>query len=209
MSIAATTADPPSQPGPGRFAPVLSLIRKLIDYGAQLAAAFRQPNPNTDLEQIARGFGTHDVSHILARIVRGLQRAAMLEAKLIRLDALPEPLPKAPARLRQPEEPSTRRGPSPATPAHLLTPSQIAVQVRSGTIGATIANICRDLGILPCHPLWRELRQAIVKYEGNVTRLIREILNRPWLNLAAHQPLTTTDAPEPAPAATGPPPRSK
>ena len=44
---------------------------------------------------------------------------------------------------------------------HLLTPEQIATKVRRQPIGADIADICRDLGILLSHPLWRELRAVI------------------------------------------------
>ena len=41
---------------------------------------------------------------------------------------------------------------------HLPTPEQIAATVRRQPIGAVFADICRDLGIPPSHPLWRELR---------------------------------------------------
>jgi hypothetical protein len=37
------------------------------------------------------------------------------------------------------------------------TAEQIAAEVRRRPIGAVIADICRDLRILPSHPLWRDI----------------------------------------------------
>jgi hypothetical protein len=58
------------------------------------------------------------------------------------------------------------------------TPEQIAAQVRRRPIGAVIADICRDLGITPSHKLWRTLQSAIIRYRGNYTRLIIDMLDR-------------------------------
>jgi hypothetical protein len=48
--------------------------------------------------------------------------------------------------------------------------------VRCQPIGAVIADICRDLEILPNHPLWRDLQQAINAFRSNYARLVIEIL---------------------------------
>jgi hypothetical protein len=51
-------------------------------------------------------------------------------------------------------------------------------------IGAVIADICRDLGIRPNHPLWPELRQIVIIEHGcSLTRLIIDIIHdqRFWL----------------------------
>jgi hypothetical protein len=40
--------------------------------------------------------------------------------------------------------------------------------VRRRPVGAVIADICRDLGILPSHPLWRELSEAIIRLGGSL-----------------------------------------
>jgi hypothetical protein len=58
------------------------------------------------------------------------------------------------------------------------TPEQIAAQVRRRPIGAVIADICRDLGITPSHKLWQTLQSAIIRYRGNYTRLIIDMLDR-------------------------------
>lgn len=214
MSAAVATADLPPQPGPtadrpSRFAPLLSLVRKLIDYGKQLAASLQQPAPTADMDEVASTFGSYDFGQIIAAITRGLHRAAALEAKLARLDARPAPEPK-PAAVPSPRQPRATASPTPRA-ALPLTPEQIAAQVRRRPIGAVLADICRDFGILPRHPLWRELASAIIEYDGSLARLFRDISRRPWLDRETHQPIATLPgdrplfAPAPLLAATGPP----
>ena len=102
MPAEANAPDPPTQPS--RSANLLGLVRKLIDYGRELAATIRQ-RAFTDPGPVITCFGTADVALILARIARGLHRADALEARLIRnadrLDAaprgcLPRKTPRAP-----------------------------------------------------------------------------------------------------------------
>lgn len=220
MSAAAATADPPPQSAPSagppsRFAPLLSLVRKLIDYGKQLAASLQPPTPTADLDQVASTFGSYDLSQIVASIIRGLHRAAVLEAKLARLDANPprQPEPAGPSHCppRAAASATPRAARAVTEPALPLTPEQFAAQVRRRPIGAVLADICRDLGILPCHPLWRELQSAIIEYGGSLARLFSDICQRPWLDHRTRQPVTlsATSRPlfllTPALAATAPP----
>ena len=106
MSAAANAPDPPTQPS--RSARLLGLVRRLIDYGKELAATIRE-RVFTDPISVRCGFGTADVALILARISRGLHRANALEARLLskahRLDAPP----------RRAASPSSPRPPRPAT----------------------------------------------------------------------------------------------
>jgi hypothetical protein len=60
----------------------------------------------------------------------------------------------------------------------LPTEAEIAAWVRRRPIGAVIADICRDLGIVCGHPLWRELQRAITRERGNYFRLVSEIVDR-------------------------------
>ena len=39
--------------------------------------------------------------------------------------------------------------------------------------GAVIVEICRDLGIDATHPLWRDIRNAIIAYDGSLSRMLR------------------------------------
>jgi hypothetical protein len=217
MSDVASTADIPP---PSRTGRLLALVRKLVDYGKQLASTFReQPTPN-DPRHLTRLYGTSDITLILARIAQGLLRARYLEEKITaaaaRLDARPlpksAPAPRTPRALPCAAQPRTPRPqPTPQPPdtslllANLPTPDLIAAKVRRQKIGAALADICRDLGIPPSHELWDELYRIINEYGGNASRLyfdwleqafpIRHILSRLKSKLEA----------PPEPTSTGPP----
>ena len=159
----------PDLPPPSRSGRLLALVRRLIDYGKQLAATLRQravPNDTTDL---VCNFGTDHLPLILARIAQGLHRAGLLEERIARtagrLDAEPQakpaPTPRAPRALPCEAQPPSPRRAEPQQPtdaasmlANLPTPEQIAAKVRRQSIGVVLADICRDLGLSPSHPLW-------------------------------------------------------
>ena len=70
----------------------------------RVAAALQQRTSATDLADITRHFGIVDIREILARITRGLLRAAALEARLISHP------------IREPATPATPTVPSPRQP---------------------------------------------------------------------------------------------
>jgi hypothetical protein len=218
VSDVTATADLPPQ---GRSGRLLSLVRKLIDYGTQLAASFRQrPAPN-DPRHLTRLYGTSDIAVILARIAQGLLRARLLSEKVTstatRLDHEPPPNPApsprtsraVPSTAAQPRAP--RRQPEPPLTdtasllARLPTPDQIAAKIRRQKIGAVLADICRDLGIPPSHELWDELQSAIREYGGNSSRLYFDWLEQafPIRHILAGFKARSEVPPEPA--STGPP----
>jgi hypothetical protein len=168
---------------PSRTGRLLGLVRALIDYGRQLAATLQQRTSATNIADVTRNFGTIDIGEILARITRGLLRAAALEtrlsSRLARQQAAsaapPAPSPRQPRAAR----PADRSASAADTrPTRLPTPGDIAAAVRRRPIGAVIADICRDLGIVPSNPLWRELPLAIIANGGNLATLVRDILKR-------------------------------
>jgi hypothetical protein len=194
---------------------LLDLVRKLIDYGRELVATLHQrvaDNPYF----APFNFGTNDIEVILGRITRGLQRASALEQRLIRACGRARPDHRG-CPDQQPATPARRRKPDPARPAahdaasplaHMPTAEQIAAEVRRRPIGAVIADICRDLRILPSHPLWRDIQNAINKHGGSYVRLLKDLLRRNY-QLAAEL-VTPYDQPcvsmtSPAPECTGPP----
>ena len=194
---------------------LLGLVRALIDYGRQLAGTLQQRTSATNLADVTRHFGTIDIGEILARITRGLLRAAALET---RLDQRLPTCHAAPAAVSAPSHRQPRTAPqvdpsaSAAKPRiiRLPTPAEIAAQVRRRPIGAVLADICRDLGITTDHKLWRELTLAIIANDGSLASLTKDIFKRVsvWL---IDPPATEypTQSPPHLPAAfapaTGPP----
>jgi hypothetical protein len=221
---AAVPADRPDphqdRPATGTDAPtstvrLLGLVRALIDYGRQLATTLQQRTASTKLTDITRNFGTIDIGEILARITRGLLRAAALEA---RLDRRLPPRHAAPAAMSAPSHRQPRAAPqvdpsaSAAEPriVRLPTPAEIAAQARRRPIGAVLADICRDFGITTDHPLWRELALTIIVNDGNLASLFKDIFKR--LSVWVIDPPATEHPAEPPPhlpaafaPATGPP----
>jgi hypothetical protein len=221
MSAATAAPQPAIQPDPqpSRSGRLLSLIRKLIDYGTALAATVRQ-RVAADPIFATTSFGTADLAVIFARIARGLQLAQALEARVFRRAAS---LDKGPRPRRARAAPGPRPPAAPpaeaADPrlAHLPTAEQIAARlatsldpvVRRRPIGAVIADIYRDLGILPSHPLWREVQQAMREFGGSVARLLCDILDRAFPLKppppAAPAMQAAPPGPASAPPGTGPP----
>jgi hypothetical protein len=162
---------------------LLGLVRALIDFGRQLAGTLQQRTPATNVADVTRNFGTIDIGEILARITRGLLRAAAIETRLDSRLARQQAAPAAPS-APSPRQPRAARpadrSASAADPGltRLPTPEDIAAQVRRRPIGAVIADICRDLGIMPSNPLWRELSLAIISNGGNLATLVKDILKR-------------------------------
>ena len=146
MSAAAEVPAPTTEPS--RSGRLLDLVRKLIDYGRELATTIRQRGA-TDPNFTTGRFGTLDPVSILARIINGLLRADALEARVLRraahLDAGPRPTTARFAAAKTPV--TTPAVPPPAAApvdpglARLPTPAQIATAVRCQPIGAVIADI--------------------------------------------------------------------
>ncbi len=157
---------------------LLGLVRALMDFGKHLATTLQQRTAETDLTQIIRHFGTHDLALILARITRGLMRATALET---RLAARRDRQPAAQSAQRQPRtaQPADRSvTTADADPARPPTSEEIAAEIRRRPFGAVIADICRDFGIVPTNPLWLELSRTIVANGGSFIRLFNDALDR-------------------------------
>jgi hypothetical protein len=177
-----TSCPCPAADKPTRSGRLLGLLHKLIDYGKELAATIRR-RAVTDPTFVQCSFGTTDLTLILARITRGLHRAAALEARIARnaagLDAAPRPARiSSPRKAPAPPQAPARTDDIDPSLTRLPTPAQIAAEVRRRPIGTVIADICRDLGILPSHPLWRELQYVLIAHNGGYARLVIDIINR-------------------------------
>ncbi|HEY2617848.1 MAG TPA: hypothetical protein VGI78_10955 [Acetobacteraceae bacterium] len=209
MSAAAETSSPTTEFS--RSGLLLDLVRKLIDYGRELAATIRQ-HTAADPYFVKARFGTTDLVLILASIFRGLLLAEALEARVLSraayLDAGPRP-GRARSAARAPAAPAAAKA-DPSLAA-LPTPEQIAAEVRRRPIGAVIVDICRDLGITGSHPLWRDVQRALIRHRGSLFRLVMNAIGRP-VATAAQSPTTAIPAASQpptlrseAPSGTGPP----
>src|SRR5271169_4108102 len=223
MSAAATAPGSTSQPAPwpastdrrGCLVRLLGLVRKLIDHGKQLVAAVGQRGLTDDPALARCRFGTRDIALILSRITLALHRATALEARLLRSAARPDPKPQPP-RASSPRTPRAPREapqePAEADPrlARLPTPEQIAAEIRHRPVGAVIADICHDLGIMADHPLWRELQLAVILHGGSLAAFVKDMFKRAHATLReSANALSAAPAPAPLlalePACTGPP----
>jgi hypothetical protein len=201
MSAATPLPGLPTDPDPPRAAPampprigrVLSLVRRLIDYGRQLAATAQQRAAAPDFARFAWPFGTADLAAILARITGGLRRAAALEASLSLRAARGQDLAHSPIRLPAAHTPRAPRqsapsdaaaAPLPADPAQdprlalMPTEAEIAALLRRRPVGAVIADICHEFGIMPGHltrEFWDEIAHAIIAYGGSLLGFVTKV----------------------------------
>jgi hypothetical protein len=93
--------------------------------------------------------------------------------------------------------------------AGLPTADQIAAEVRRRPIGAVIADICRDLGILPSHSLWRDVQKLIIEHGGSLVRLLSDLIDQAFSPDPRLRSPTDMRPPTPcfeALSGTGPPP---
>jgi hypothetical protein len=167
---------------------VLGVLHTLIDYGRGLARVVHQrittttplPAPPSVL---AQQFGTLNIVLIFSRIVRALRMAAALEARLVRQPVrgtAGQALVRAPSvRVADPAEPPAQRVKR-AAPKLSLDPTdeEIAAAIRHRSAGAVIAEICQDLGLVPSHPLWREVMDVVTEFGGNFATLFKRTMHR-------------------------------
>jgi hypothetical protein len=192
-SVQPNDTDPHQDPlatgtdAPSRTGRLLGLVRTLIDRGKQLATTLQQRTATTNISNIIRNFGTIDIADIVARITRGLLRAAALEAKLDQRLARQQAQQAAAVNLTAPAyrepraaRPRNRSANPPEDPsiARFPTPEAIAAEIRRRPIGAVIADIIRDLGIVPSDPLWQELAGAVMQNGGNLSALFTDTRHR-------------------------------
>ncbi len=171
--------------GPYQLASARS-VHTFIAYGKNLADTLQRhaaaPHLLPCFAFVARIFGTTDLPPILARITRGLLRAAALEARLRRRAARGRDLGSNAPRPPAPRKPSAAKpATAPAEPAQdpslarLPTPEEIAAEVRRRPIGAVLVDICLDLGIVPGQmdrATWDELCLVLIGHGGSLARLL-------------------------------------
>ena len=177
----ASPPDPPQdQPGntmPEYIAAVLYAVGILLGYGRHLLATVHRRATAPTFPAIAACFGTANLATILAHLNRGILRAAALQRFLLARAATGRDINMVIRRIRTDEPPPAPADPQPEQPADqpakpkaaprpslppgwddpelfMPTPEELERQVRRRPIGRTIADICRDLAVVPgfCTP---------------------------------------------------------
>ncbi len=187
---------PSAPPSAAYFQRLVRFVRRLIDYGRELAASCQRGEISLDPANptdAAHRFGTRDLRIVLARIARGLLLAEALHARLTRRGNQPEAPPAARAAAprsagcapaTRPPRPDTAREPD---PDNLPTAEMIARAIRHRPVGAVLADICRDFGIIPSHPAWREMFEFLICSGGSLAPLISDFMartHRVWVPLS-------------------------
>lgn len=170
-----------SEPSP--TGPLLDLVRALIDFGIAVVTTLRRGASTETLALVTRRFGVRDVDVIIARITRALQLAAALEARLISGAAPWQLVPggfrmPAPRKPRAAQAERARVGRVEADVDRMPTAAEIAADVRRRSVGVVIAELIREFGIMPCHPLWPALSSAVICNGGSLAALYNHINNR-------------------------------
>jgi hypothetical protein len=175
-------AGPEPQPTPTRSARLRTLLQTLIAFASSLVETLA--TNQTAHPTIAYRFGTTNLGLITARIARALLMAMALNRRLIRIarqldTPTPRPSAKPSSQPRAPKTPAPRPGADDeALLTRLPTAQEIAAQIRHRPIGRVLEDICRDLGILPSDPLWRDLQLPIIANGGNLVRLFKHVTTR-------------------------------
>ena len=178
---------------------ILRLLQTLVAYGKNIVQTLRQEDDPEVLPWytgLTRIFDTTNPALITIYMIRGLLRAAALQARLGRsVASLPAlPLPDREAKQTRP----AGSAPGPCTPRvagwrtfppgwpagdtsldRLPTPeeemyAEIVAEDRDRPIGPILFDICVDLGIIPAQmgpTTWHELRLAITQYGADPTPL--------------------------------------
>jgi hypothetical protein len=181
-------AGPEPQAAPSRSGHLRTLVQSLIAFASTLVETLSVHTHPTAHAAIALRFGTTNLTLITARIARALLMAMALNRRLARIARqLDNPVaqrPASPARTN-PIRPRAARAPAldqaaddAALLARLPTAEEIAAQIRHRPIGRVLEDICRDLGILPSDPLWRDLQLPIIANGGNLVRLFKRVTTR-------------------------------
>ena len=211
MNDAASTAglstppDPP-QDRPARSVPrntdfVFAVLHVLLVYGRHLSLTLDRRATRWGFSVFAQFFGTARLPIIRARLASGILRIMALQRVLLsravrgkdtdfsgRRERTP-PKPKPPAADSETTTPPPVRQKRPrriyedTTPDldNLPTLKQLEAEIRRRQIGATLCDICRDLGIVPnlCDGnFWFALMRQIMWCRGNLRKMVNDLHRR-------------------------------
>ena len=183
---------------PPNIAALLYVVATLLEYGRHLLATIESRATRPGFSLLAALFGTANLRVILARLHRGILRAAALETLLLNRAASGQDVSIPPLRIRAApgQEPHadpehqplathparTTTGPdkcdAPIDSNHLPTRAEIEAEVRRHSFGRTITDISRDFGVVPglcTRAFWDALMDAIACHGGSAIILFENM----------------------------------
>ena len=189
--------DRPGDAVPKNIAQLLYVVRILLEFGRHLAATLESRAARPGFSLIARPFGTANLPVILAHLTRGIMRAIALESLLLKRAATGRDLEIKPPRLPSPRNTARTYGSveqqsdqmiaeraehdGPIDPGRLPTMKEIEAEVLSRPPGRTIADICRDLGVISAfctRDFWDAVMLALACYDGSMLTLLEDMQDR-------------------------------
>jgi len=162
---------------PAGIAQVLYVVRFLISFACHMGRLAEECAMRGDLRPATKPFPkTIEIEALIIRIARGLKRALALRDMLQQRAATGcdiEPVQ------RRPSGPGGRSSPDRETdkPPHverLPSAAEIAAELEHRPIGAIVADICHDIGIVPSdltREQWHALQAVISTYGGSQAKL--------------------------------------
>ena len=188
---------------PPGIAQVLYVVRFLIDYACHIAAKAEECAVRGDISPVTIPFvKTIEIDQLIIRVARGLRRALAMQAMLQLFATDGRDLKPVPRRQHPHVGGARRNGPERDTapkPERLPSAAEIAAELQRRPIGAIVADICHDIGIVPSDltdEQWDALRSVINAYGGDTMRLWPAMKNTIEAQMAAVM-LDPEHAPEP------------
>ncbi|HUN38684.1 MAG TPA: hypothetical protein VMU81_00190 [Acetobacteraceae bacterium] len=175
---------------PTNIAALLYVVSTLLEFGRHLAATLERRAAARGFSMIASLFGNGPLPVIRAHLHRGILRATALETMLHNRAAagcdvaMSNPCALSGRIVNAEDDPETGSFNSqtarmvaeraahdaPIDPGNPPSLARIEAEVRSRPIGRTIADICRDLGVIPflcTRTFWDAAFRAMVCYESS------------------------------------------
>src|SRR6185312_4024015 len=203
----ATQPDPPQdrcgEAVPPNTAYLLAVIHVLLAYARHLSLTLDSRAARWGFSVFAQFFGTARLSIIRARLARGILRIMALQRVLLsramrgRDTDFSGPRERTPHKPKPPAPPAldgtAAPPPAPQKPVrrryadtvpdldHLPTLAELEKEIRRRQIGATIADICRDLGLAPtlCESRFLLALQNTIRWcGGNLYKLVTDFRQR-------------------------------
>jgi hypothetical protein len=163
---------------PAGIAQVLYVLRFLIDYACHVAAFAEECAMQGDIRPVAVPFGKGiTIEALIIRVASGLKRALALREMLQQRAETGcdiEPVQRGASGPSGRSRPDGEDRDKPPETERLPSAAEIAAELERKPIGAVVADICHDIGIVPSdltREQWDALQAVISTYGGSQAKL--------------------------------------